>query len=541
MNYRLKIEKTDDFFRILPKGTFLSDYAQNPGGFTRFFHFDPGQVSEKIASLQNQPFFHRERLIEYLRDYHQSLGAAPETLRNIDDLNDPRALVVMTGQQPGLLTGPMYTIYKTISCLWEARRIEQTFDRRCIPVFWIASEDHNLEEAASIFWPDPEGSRSESGGYSTLSIRPRRGHFKQPVGLLPLDPEGKKLSAFMQNLGTMLSLTTTIHSREVERIIQSTLQDTLARSGTLGEWFSRLMLTFFGPCGLVLFEPDDARVKRLAGPLWEKTVADPLALPRIVDQAGQELERCGYLRQLSSSPSPSPSPSSSPSSSSFSSDRCPFFLYENQPREGATPERVMWEYGAGKPGTSVQRIEGQGGTQTGGQGDGGAGRWVAGDRVAMDRMTRERVIWDGRLFRTQNQDYSPEQLQELLQRQPERISPNVYLRPVFSEFLFPTLCYLAGPGEIGYFAQIKGVYEYFRLKMPIILPRFSATLRDARKAGSGLLQDAYPQERKLNIFYLLNLYGPDFIKTIQSLKIEDYFVHYQIGVKAGTDPLPVAR
>ena len=564
MNYRLEIEKTDDFFRILPKGTFLSDYAQNPGGFTRFFHFDPGQVSEKIASLQNQPFFHRERLIEYLRDYHQSLGAPPETLRNIDDLNDPRALVVMTGQQPGLLTGPMYTIYKTISCLWEAQRIEQTFDRRCIPVFWIASEDHNLEEAASIFWPDPEGSRSEGGGYSTLSIRPRRGHFKQPVGLLPLDPEGKKLSAFMQKLGTMLSLTTTIHSREVERIIQSSLQDTLARSGTLGEWFSRLMLTFFGPCGLVLFEPDDARVKRLAGPLWEKTVADPLALPRIVDQAGQELERCGYLRQLSSS--------SSSSSSSFSSDRCPFFLYENrlyenQHREGATPERVMWEYGAGKPGTSVRRTGGQGGTktvgrggtktggrgctktggrggtetggqggtETEGQGDGGGARkLVAGDRVAMDRMTRERVIWDGRLFHTQNQDYSPEQLQELLQLQPERISPNVYLRPVFSEFLFPTLCYLAGPGEIGYFAQIKGVYEYFRLKMPIILPRFSATLRDARKAGSGLLQDAYPQERKLNIFYLLNLYGPDFIKTIQSLKIEDYFVHYQIGIKAGT-------
>ena len=510
MNYRLEVEKKEDFSRILPKGTFLCDYALNPAGFPQFFHFSPGQAGEKIASLQNQPFSHRQALVEYLRDYHQNMDAPPETLRNIDGLNDPQTLVVMTGQQPGLLTGPMYTIYKTISCLWEAQRIEQTFGRRCIPIFWIASEDHNLEEATSIFWPDPEDSHSEGDGYSMLSIRPRRGHFKQPVGLLPLDPEGKKLSAFMQELGALLSrtaaattTTTTTHSHEVEHIVQSTLQSTMTRSGTLGEWFCRLMLTFFGPCGLVLFEPNDARVKRLAGPLWQKTVADPLALPRVVDQAGQELERRGYLRQLSSSFSSS---SSSPSSSSPA--RCPFFLYENQHSDRATPERVPRDQGTG------ERME---------QG--------IGDQVALDRVTREGVKWDDRLFRTRNQDYSPAQLQDLLQLQPERFSPNVYLRPVFSESLFPTLFYLAGPGEMGYFAQIKGVYEYFGLKMPIILPRFSATLRDARKSDSNLLQDAYPQERKLNIFYLLNLYGPDFLKAIQSLKIEDYFVHYQIKIK----------
>lgn len=544
MNYRLEVEKKEDFSRILPKGTFLSDYALNPGGFPQFFHFSPGQAGEKIASLQNQPFPHRQALVEYLRDYHQNLDAPPETLRNIDSLNDPQTLVVMTGQQPGLLTGPMYTIYKTLSCLWEAQRIEQTFGRRCIPIFWIASEDHNLEEATSIFWPAPEDSRSEGrsegDGYSMLSIRPRRGHFKQPVGLLPLNLEEKKLCAFMLKLEDMLSLTaattaaaattattststtTTTYSHEVEHIVQSTLQSTLTRSATLAEWFSRLMLTFFGPCGLVLFEPNDARVKRLAGPLWEKTVADPLALPKIVDQAGQELERCGYLRQLSSLSSLSHSSPSSPSSPSFPSSpsssspgRCPFFLYENQHSDQSIPERVPRKQGADER-MEMEQVTGD---------------RMALNRVALDRVTREGVMWDGRLFRTRNQDYSPAQLQELLQLQPERFSPNVYLRPIFSESLFPTLCYLAGPGEIGYFAQIKGVYEYFGLRMPIILPRFSATLRDARKSDSSLLQDAYPQERKLNIFYLLNLYGPDFLKAIQSLKIKDYFVHYQIEIK----------
>jgi bacillithiol biosynthesis cysteine-adding enzyme BshC len=480
MDYRLEIKKKDDFSRIFPKGTFLGDYAQNPGRFPQFFHFGPGQENEKITSLQNQPFPHRQALVEYLRDYHLNLGAQPETLRNINGLSDPHALVVMTGQQPDLLTGPLYTIYKTISCLWEAERIKRDFGVPCIPIFWIASEDHDLEEAASIFWPETEGGRDDAGSYSVLSIRPRRGHFKQPAGLFPLDPEGKKFSSFMQKLKMALSRTPTIHSGKVEHIIQSTLQNTLARSGTLGEWFSRVMLTFFSSCGLVLFEPNDAKVKGLARHLWQKVVADPLALPGAVEQAGRELERCGYLRQLSSSTS--------------SSDRCPFFLYEDQPHENQRGEQAPPE------------------------------------RVAMDRVTRERVTWDGRLFYTRNRHYSLEQLQELLQRQPERFSPNVYLRPVFSEFLFPTLFYLGGPGEIGYFAQIKGVYEYFGLKMPIILPRFSATVRDVREPASTLLQDDYPQERKLNIFYLLNLYGPDFLKEIQSLKVENYLVHYQIEV-----------
>ncbi|MEW6378010.1 MAG: bacillithiol biosynthesis cysteine-adding enzyme BshC [bacterium] len=440
---QLRIEAKIDFSQILPKGTFLSDYARDPTGFSSFLHFHPGQEGEKIASFQSQSFPHRKAVVEYLHDYHRNLDAPPETLAHIASLNDPRTLVIMTGQQPGLLTGPLYTIYKTVSCLRQMQRIRQTFGLVCIPVFWIASEDHNLEESASVSWPETEG-----GGYRVLSIRPRRGHFKQPAGLLPL--KGKKLSSFMLELEKALSPAR--YSQEAAHIIHSTLN----RSGTLGEWFARLMLTFFGRCGLILVEPNHAGIKRLAAPLWEKVLADPLDLPEVVDQAGRELEQCGFRRQLP-----------------FHPHQCPFFLYENQGREGVT--------------------------------------------------------WDGRLFHTKNHDYSRQQMLELIQLQPERFSPNVYLRPVFSEFLFPTLCYFAGPGEAGYFAQIKGVYDYFELKMPIILPRLSATLHDAR---SGILQDTYPQERKLNIFYPLSHYGPDFLPAVQTLETEDYFSHYQLEISA---------
>jgi bacillithiol biosynthesis cysteine-adding enzyme BshC len=97
---------------------------------------------------------------------------------------------------------------------------------------------------------------------------------------------------------------------------------------------------------------------------------------------------------------------------------------------------------------------------------------------------------DGRYFiEPRETDFSLKGTRHFLQKDelvriatetPEQLSPNVALRPICQDTLLPTLAYVAGPSEIAYFAQLKPVYSYFDLTMPVIYPRASATIVEER-------------------------------------------------------------
>lgn len=92
---------------------------------------------------------------------------------------------------------------------------------------------------------------------------------------------------------------------------------------------------------------------------------------------------------------------------------------------------------------------------------------------------REAVQSDGEQFRLQ-QSGRTVTLAELLDLAPCLLSPNVVMRPLVQDYLLPTLSYVAGPGEIAYFAQFKSLYDWAGLPMPVVFPRSSLTLVESR-------------------------------------------------------------
>jgi bacillithiol biosynthesis cysteine-adding enzyme BshC len=78
-----------------------------------------------------------------------------------------------------------------------------------------------------------------------------------------------------------------------------------------------------------------------------------------------------------------------------------------------------------------------------------------------------------------DRQFSAETLAAEAAAHPEQFSPNVLLRPIVQDTLFPTICYVAGPSELAYLGQLGGVYQHFGLPMPLMYPRGSATIVDA--------------------------------------------------------------
>src|SRR5688500_3136709 len=109
---------------------------------------------------------------------------------------------------------------------------------------------------------------------------------------------------------------------------------------------------------------------------------------------------------------------------------------------------------------------------------------AAADSVALFRVNPERRLLrrDGAGFTAGEDRFDATSLVSEAVDHPERFSPNVLLRPVVQDALFPTICYVAGPSELAYLGQLRGVYEHFGVPMPLVYPRGTATVIDSAAA-----------------------------------------------------------
>ncbi len=95
---------------------------------------------------------------------------------------------------------------------------------------------------------------------------------------------------------------------------------------------------------------------------------------------------------------------------------------------------------------------------------------------------RKPIRRQGDRFVAGDETYTADALIEEARTKPERFSPNVLLRPIVQDTLFPTIAYIAGPSELAYLGQLGGVYRHFDVPMPLMYPRATATLVDAAAA-----------------------------------------------------------
>lgn len=355
---------------FLPK--FFLDYIQDYDKISSFFKIDYRKIESLAMHAKECVRPVAPETAAALEAYGQKIQAPEPVSQSIAKLKAGASCVV-TGQQPGLFGGPLYNVFKAVTAIQMARRIEAASGSPCVPVFWNHSDDHSLDEFAWVSFPTRKNPK-------TLAMK------TGPLDMPAYAYDGSwSFPALITKMNSYLAL-----PEPVLKILSETYQDTLGLS------FSRLFTRLLGKFGLVVVEP-----RALEGPstqaFYERSLADHKEVRARLDRAEEALERAGYTPPLK-----------------------------------------------GVLGTGLYLIR-------------------------RGRRTKVEYV-DGKMYA------AGEELKPFAPSDDRRLSPQVFLRPLLQDSIFPTCVYVGGPNEVSYLAELRELYEFYGLRMPAVFPRMSATI-----------------------------------------------------------------
>jgi len=355
--------------RCPPTSALFVDYVESWPRVESFYSQSYSLESIERFARERPPLesSHRRILCEALSEQQTKWGGHH---RGIEKLSRG-AVAVITGQQPGLFTGPLYCIFKAISAIKLAIKLEEA-GIKAVPVFWVAAEDHDFQEISSA-WVINRNSELSRLSVDLSSEEPA------PAGWL----------AFKDDVRTAVAeCLANLPQSEFIPGLQAILESSYKPGVSPVDAFAQMMTALFKETELTFVNPLDDRLRSIAQPMIEAAISRNSQMRTAIIQRNHALTDAGYHAQVKVD-------------DTFTG----LFGFQGRARLPLRPEDL-----------------------------------------------RSGVSW----------------------------SPNVLVRPVFQDSIFPTAAYIGGPAEVAYFAQAAAVYDTLGRPMPPVFPRISATLIEPR-------------------------------------------------------------
>ncbi|MEX2232024.1 MAG: bacillithiol biosynthesis cysteine-adding enzyme BshC [Cyclobacteriaceae bacterium] len=346
---------------------FFLDYIDQKAPIKPFYNRFPllenfkDQIGEKSKSF---PSHNREVLVSTFQKQYQHLKTPELVSGNISALADPKTFTVTTGHQLNIFTGPLYVIFKIVTVINACKKLKATYpDFHFVPVYWMASEDHDYDE---IKYFDLYGKKyvwetSQKGAVGRFSTK----GLEKLLQEIPGDAE--------------------------------IFKEAYTKNKILSDAVRHYVNALFGNEGVVVLDADDRDLKSLFKPVMEEDLFKHTTI-KLVNETNKGLADPGYKTQV------------------FCRDINFFYL---------------------------------------------------------DKNIRERIEKrDDRYFVLETQlSFSEDELRKMIEQEPEKLSPNVILRPLYQEIILPNLAYVGGPAENTYWLQLKKVFDHFMIPFPMLMPR----------------------------------------------------------------------
>jgi bacillithiol synthase len=225
----------------------------------------------------------RRGMVEVLREQSERFGAGEDARASLDRLAGG-AVAIVTGQQVGLFSGPVYTFFKAVSAIRFAEEITR-HGVDAVPVFWLATGDHDLAEVNHSFW------------------HTRSGLTRYELPHSP-DAEGKRVGEIV--FGDAISPILEEASAGLEGAfagkIAAALRESYTPSDTYGSAFGKLLARLLDGRGLILIDPLDPRLHRLVANVFRRALNHADALRSALEVRSKELESKGFHAQVKVAP-----------------------------------------------------------------------------------------------------------------------------------------------------------------------------------------------------------------------------------------------
>ncbi|MEH7512657.1 bacillithiol biosynthesis cysteine-adding enzyme BshC [Gottfriedia acidiceleris] len=371
----------------------LNDFVNGNEVISSFFGENPLVKEEMEYRIKNvmERSYNRTGLVNALEKFHHKHHASNESLENVKKLLNKDSFVVIGGQQAGLLTGPLYSIHKIISIIQLAKKYEKDHGLTVVPVFWIAGEDHDIDEINHIHTIENNTVKKQTFYQKTTYT-----HAASKTELDQLEMK-KWIDKIVKTFDE------TNYSKELLEELYSMIE----QSTTYVDFFAKIIFKLFKKEGLVLVDADDPNVRELESSLFNEMIQKQDIVRGVLKDTKSRLIKSGYHETLQ-----------------ISEQSIHLFYHSNEGR---------------------QLLE---------------------------------VSENEEVFQTKNKNYqfSKHELIKIANEQPALLSNNVVTRPVMQEYLFPTLAFVGGPGEIAYWAELKDIFNLFNLEMPPVFLRHMFTI-----------------------------------------------------------------
>lgn len=228
---------------------FVTDYLEQKNSAEDFFHYsylDNGSYEKRVKELETRTFM-RNDLADYIEDYMKKFPQGEKVRQSLSKLRKENSVVVIGGQQAGVLTGPLYSIHKVISIILLAEQKEEELGIPVVPVFWVAGEDHDYLEINHIYTPGKEKMKK--------AVYPQRVLDKRMASDILLEKEVciEWLEKIVESYGE------TDHSKPLLQLLHNAVHE----STTIVDFFSYITMSLFQDYGLLLVDSGDKEIRKL--------------------------------------------------------------------------------------------------------------------------------------------------------------------------------------------------------------------------------------------------------------------------------------